>query len=206
VSAHAAPAVPARWNSAGRIGSPADVDQGLAAVRAAADQRASLAELRRPVAAAGDLTGHGSVGYLPVHPLLPWTGGLRRGATVAATGGNSLLLTLLAGAMSTGGEARHGGGRRAPHPAAAPGLVPAPGPDWPAAVAALLDGLDLVVVATAATSRSARPVPWPPGPIPAARSSVASTRPWPEADLVLTVAGPATPGWVPAAAASAAMR
>jgi hypothetical protein len=35
-------------------------------------------------------------------PILPWPGGILRGATVAAVGFTSLLLALLAGAMSEG--------------------------------------------------------------------------------------------------------
>ena len=68
-------------------------------------------------------------------------------------------------------------------------LAPHPGPDWPAVAAALLDGLDLVVVAA------------PTGTIDAtvwrmlaarARSRGAvlvSTRPWVGCDLTLTVTG-----------------
>lgn len=200
MSAPAVPVGPARWSGPGRIGSAADVDAVLAAVRAASGHRSSLAELRRPVASAADATGRDSAGYLPVHPqlapLLPWPGGLRRGATVAATGANSLLLTLLAGAMTAGGFAavvglpELGMVAAAEHHIPLPrlALVPAPGPDWPAAVAALLDGLDLVVVATAGdvAAGTARAL--------AARARsrgavLVPTRPWPGADLLLTATG-----------------
>jgi hypothetical protein len=107
----AASSPPAPWSGAGRIAGPDDVARVLAAVNAGGARRANTAELRRPVAAADDLAERagGAAGHLPVHPLLapllPWSGGLRRGATVAATGGTSLLLALLAGATSTGGWA-----------------------------------------------------------------------------------------------------
>jgi hypothetical protein len=67
-------------------------------------------------------------------------------------------------------------------------LVPRPGPDWTGVVAALLDGLDVVVVAT-------------PGPVPAAVRGRLAARArqrgsvlvpfgrWDGADLVLTVEG-----------------
>jgi hypothetical protein len=67
-------------------------------------------------------------------------------------------------------------------------LVPHPGPDWAAVVAALIDGVDIVVVAT-------------PGPVAAAVASRLGARArqrgavlipvgqWPGADLTLTVTG-----------------
>jgi hypothetical protein len=133
------------------------------AAKQAGARRANTAALLRPVAAVDDLAERagGAAGHLPVHPLLapllPWSGGLRRGATVAATGGMSLLLALLAGAMSTGGCARVVGlpslGAVAAAEQGVPlqrlALAPHPGPDWPAVGAALLDGLDLVVAAPA---------------------------------------------------------
>ncbi len=88
-----------------------------------------------------------------LRPLLPG-GGLRRGATVAVTGGTSILVALLAEASAAGswcavvgvptlglaavGEAGVALDRLA--------LVPYPGPEWPAVTAALLDGFDVVVV------------------------------------------------------------
>ena len=94
---------------------------------------------------------------LPVHAalagLLP-RGGLRRGSTVAARGSTSLLFALLARATETGSWAALVGlpnlGLRA---AAELGVaverlavVRHPGADLPRVVAALLDGMDLVVV------------------------------------------------------------
>jgi hypothetical protein len=107
----AASSPPAPWSGAGRIAGPDDVARVLAAVNAAGGRRANTAALLRPVTAVDDLAERagGAAGHLPAHPLvaplLPWPGGLRRGATVAVTGGASLLLALLAGAMSTGGWA-----------------------------------------------------------------------------------------------------
>lgn len=94
---------------------------------------------------------------LPVHPgladLLP-EGGLTPGTTVVVRGSTTLLLALLADASRAGAWTALVG-----HPAAGlaaasdAGLdldrtvtVPAPGPDAPAVVAALLDGLDVVVL------------------------------------------------------------
>jgi hypothetical protein len=197
----AASSPPAPWSGAGRIAGPDDVARVLAAVNAAGGRRANTAALLRPVTAVDDLAERagGAAGYLPVHPLLapllPWSGGLRRGATVAATGGMSLLLALLAGAMSTGGCARVVGlpslGAVAAAEQGVPlqrlALAPHPGPDWPAVAAALLDGLDLLVV------------PAPTGAVDAtvwrmlaarARSRGAvlvSTRTWVGCDLTLTV-------------------
>lgn len=94
---------------------------------------------------------------LPVHAelagLFPW-GGLRRGSTVTVRGSVSLLLAVLAEATAAGSWAAVVGipclGVRA---AAEYGvaverlaLVPRPGSQTTAVVAALLDGVDLVVV------------------------------------------------------------
>jgi hypothetical protein len=156
----AASSPPTPWKGARRIAGPDDVARVLAAVNAGGARRANTAALRRPVAAADDLAERagGAAGHLPAHPLvaplLPWPGGLRRGATVAVTGGASLLLALLAGAMSTGGWAGVVG-LPSLGAVAAPStecrwngsplrLIPArTGPRW-------LDGLDLVVVAAPA--------------------------------------------------------
>jgi hypothetical protein len=99
---------------------------------------------------------------LPVPPeLRPLLPGLRRGSTVSVAPGFTSLVPALLAAASTGGAwvavvGMPGLGA----PAAAQvgvvlerlALVPYPGPEWPAVVAALLDGLDVVVVA-------------PPGPV-----------------------------------------
>jgi hypothetical protein len=119
----------------------------------------------------------GSERLLPVLPelreLLPGRG-LRRGATVAiatmtgpetarparSTGATSLLLALLAAASGAGSWCAVVGVPTLGVVAAAEAgialdrlaLVPNPGPDWTTVVAALLDGVDIVVAA-------------PPGPI-----------------------------------------
>jgi hypothetical protein len=124
--------------------------------------------------AAGKL---GSERLLPVLPelreLLPGRG-LRRGATVAiataagpetarpvrSTGATSLLFALLAAASGAGSWCAVVGVPALGVVAAAEAgialdrlvLVPSPGPDWTTVVAALLDGVDIVVAA-------------PPGPI-----------------------------------------
>jgi len=107
---------------------------------------------------------------LPVAPelsrLFP-AGGLRRGSTVAVRlgerpGATSLLLALVAAASAAGSWCAVVGLPDLGMVAAAEAgvamerfaLVPRPGPDWPGVVAALLDGVDVVAVAT-------------PGPVPA---------------------------------------
>ncbi|WP_103340909.1 hypothetical protein [Amycolatopsis sp. CA-126428] len=94
---------------------------------------------------------------LPVVPalagLLPDTG-LRRGSTVAVHGGTSLLLALLAAATTAGSWAAVAGMPSLGIAAAAEygvdvsrlALVPHPGAELPAVIAALLDGVDLVAV------------------------------------------------------------
>ncbi len=143
---------------------------------------------------------------LPVLPelrgLFP-AGGLRRGSTVAVTtrkpgpfGATSVLLALLAAASAAGswcavvrmpalglaaaGELGIALDRLA--------LIPDPGVEWPAVVAALVDGIDLVAVA-------------PPGPVSTAIAGRLAARvrqrggvllpygPWPGADVVLDTAG-----------------
>ncbi len=124
---------------------------------------AALAELVR---AAGETDEAGVHRILPVVPelsgLLPGRG-LRRGSTVAvatgraapASGGTSLLLALLAEASRSGSWCAVVGVPSLGALAAAESgialdrlaLVPNPGPDWPTVVAALIDGVDLVVTA-----------------------------------------------------------
>jgi hypothetical protein len=124
---------------------------------------AALAELVR---AAGEVDDGGIHRVLPVVPelsgLLP-SRGLRRGTTVAvatgraapASGGTSLLLALLAEASRSGSWCAVVGVPSLGALAAAESgialdrlaLVPNPGPDWPTVVAALIDGVDLVVMA-----------------------------------------------------------
>ncbi|MFG1642272.1 hypothetical protein ACGFMK_18455 [Amycolatopsis sp. NPDC049252] len=96
---------------------------------------------------------------LPVAPalagLLP-AAGLRRGTTVAVHGASSLLLALLAEATAAGSWAAVVGLPSLGLAAAAEygvdltrlALVPRPGADLPAVLAALLDGVDLVVAST----------------------------------------------------------
>jgi len=142
-----------------------------------------------------------------LRPLLPG-GVLRRGGTVAVAanadgrsassraGATSLLFALVAEASSSGSWCAVVGMPRLGLVAAAEAgvaverfaLVPHPGPDWAAVVAALIDGVDIVVVAT-------------PGPVAAAVASRLGARArqrgavlipvgqWPGADLTLTVTG-----------------
>lgn len=130
-----------------------------------------------------------------LRPLLPG-GGLRRGSTVAVQGSTSLLLAVLTEASVAGSWCAVVGIPALGLVAAAEfgialerlALVPDPGPDWPAVVAALLDGIDLVVAA-------------PPGPVSAGLASRLAARArqrggvlvpygqWSGADVVLTAAG-----------------
>jgi hypothetical protein len=102
----------------------------------------------------------------PMRPLFPG-GGLRRGGTVAlttpdlprgalATGATSLLFALLAEASAAGSWCAVVGLPRLGLVAAGEAglaidrlaMVPNPGPEWAPVVAALLDGVDIVVTAT----------------------------------------------------------
>ncbi len=130
--------------------------------------------------------------------LLPWHG-LRRGATVTVCGGpgaTSVLLALLAGPVRAGSWCAVVGMPALGAQAAAElgvdlrrlALVPDPGTEWATVTAALLDGLDIVVVR-------------PPGPVAArlARRLAARARQrgsvlvpygeWDGADVVLRAAG-----------------
>lgn len=94
---------------------------------------------------------------LPVAPalaeLVPW-GGLRRGSTVSVSGSTSLLLAFLAEATARGSWAAVVGMPELGVVAARElgvavhrlALIPRPGADLPQVTAALLDGVDLVVV------------------------------------------------------------
>lgn len=116
------------------------------------------------VLATGALAADRLVAVSPALPalraLFP-AGGLRRGSTVAVSGSTSLALALLAGPSQEGAWCAAVG---VPWlGAAAAGemgvaldrlaLVPDPGRDWPAVVAALVDALDVVLVAPPAQSR-----------------------------------------------------
>jgi hypothetical protein len=124
---------------------------------------AALTELVRPGSGTEEPGVHR---MLPVAPelsgLLPGRG-LRRGSTVAvatgraapASGGTSLLLALLAAASRSGSWCAVVGVPALGVLAAAESgivlerlaLVPSPGPEWPTVVAALIDGVDVVVIA-----------------------------------------------------------
>ena len=124
-------------------------------------------------------------------PVLPWPGGLLRGATVAAVGSSSLQLALLAGGISQGGWAAVIGqpwfGVNAAQEYGVPldrlALVPDPGPDWPTVVGALIDGVDMLVVTVpdpgAGTVRSLQARARERGCV------LIPTRSWPGSDLVL---------------------
>jgi hypothetical protein len=103
--------------------------------------------------------------------LLPG-GGLRRGGTVAVVpGSTSLLLALLVAASQAGSWCAIVGMPALGAVAAAEigvdlsrlALVPNPGPEWPSVVAALIDGMDIVVAA-------------PPGPVAGRIASRLSAR------------------------------
>ncbi|MCV2393313.1 hypothetical protein OEB99_03245 [Actinotalea sp. M2MS4P-6] len=124
-------------------------------------------------------------------PLLP--GGLTRGATVTVTGSTSLVLTMLGAASAAGSWVAVVGmpavGMLAAHQLGLAldrvVLVPDPGPDGPRVIAALVDGVDAVVVGDVALADadrrrlSARA---------RERSAVlVATTPWPGASVQLTV-------------------
>jgi hypothetical protein len=163
----------------------------------------TLLGVRMPSGAAAGInagTAPGGLGaldrILPVLPvlrrLLPG-GGLRRGSTVTASGATSLLIALLAEASRAGSWCAVVGLPTLGAQAVAEAgialdrlvLVPHPGPEWSTVVAALLDGVDLVVAV-------------PPGPIAASMSGRLAARArqrgsvlvtygnLPGADLVLT--------------------
>ena len=118
----------------------------------------------------------------PLRPLLPG-GALRRGTTVAVNSGNSsLVLALLAPVTAAGGWAAVVGmPTLSPLAAAQAGAalerlawVPHPGSEWSAALAALLDGFDLVVAAPRGRLTNGWPVDCRPGPV----SGAPFSSPW----------------------------
>lgn len=151
------------------------------AVGVASDLASSADDRARTLPVCAELAG-----------LFP-AGGLRRGGTVAVRGATSLLFSLLAEATATGSWAAIVGMPDLGLCAAAElgvaverlALVRYPGANLPSVVAALLDGMDLVVVAPAGLSDShARRL--------SARARhrgavLVASGPWPGADLELTV-------------------
>ena len=113
--------------------------------------------VRQGAAPATALAERATDRVLPVRPslapLLPW-GGLRRGSTVAVEGSASLLFALLAEASEAGAWCAVVGLPALGAVAAAEAgvaterlaLVPFPGPDVAAVAAALMDGMDVVVL------------------------------------------------------------
>lgn len=137
-----------------------------AALRAA-EQRTGQRAAQHPAPRTGQRPGGGRTAepsrrLLPVHPgltaLLP-EGGLAAGTVLAVRGSTTLLLALLAEASRSGAWVALVGAPAVGMLAAVDAgialgrtvLVPSPGPDAPAALAALLDGMDVVVVGPAAT-------------------------------------------------------
>jgi hypothetical protein len=153
-----------RW--AGAIQSPADVRRILDSVNTTGLEKANTTALAAVARPAEDFELQPDASKLlpappELEPLLPWPG-LRRGATIAVTASTSLLMHTLAAAMRDGSWAAVVGmpafGPLAAHEAGVPldrlALIPDPGPDWPTIVGALIDGVDLVVVATPAPAES----------------------------------------------------
>lgn len=144
------------------IGSRSDVHTVLADMNQQGLTRANTTALAEAVRPAGDVELQPDASKLlalspELHGLLPWPGGLRKGATVATVGSTSLLMLLLAAATREGWAAVVG----MPHFGALAArelgcnlerlaLVPEPGPDWPTVVGALMDGVDLVAVSAPA--------------------------------------------------------
>lgn len=122
-----------------------------------------------------------------LRPLLP-AGGLRRGSTVAVRSTSALLALLAAASQAGSWCAVVGMPQLNPVTAAEMGVVlerlafvPYPGTHWTAAVAALLDGFDVVVAA-------------PPGPIAASVASRLAARAR-QRGSVLLPAGPLCATW-----------
>lgn len=188
------------WAGARQIRASGDVAGVLAAVNAAGQARSRTSELAEVVGRAEDRKlaepdGSRVLGVVPeLRPLFPWPGGVRRGATVSAVGSTSLLLALLSGAMIDGAWAAVVGVEGFGAVAAAEygidlarvALVPNPGPNWPTVLGALIDGIDLVVIATPTDV-----------PVGVARSLISrtrqravvliTTREWPDCDLTVRV-------------------
>jgi hypothetical protein len=145
---------------AGAIRSATDVRTVLGSTNRRGLERSTTTALAEVVRPADDCEPTPDASkVLPIDPrltgLMPWPGGLRRGATVAAVGSASLLMVLLAAGMSQGSWAAIAGmptfgalaaGQDYGVPLDRLAMVPEPGPNWPTVVAALIDGVELVVV------------------------------------------------------------
>jgi hypothetical protein len=182
------------------ISSAADIKRVLADVNQRGLTRVNTSALAEVASPADDIELRPDASKLlpadpQIAPLLPWPG-LRRGATVSVVGSTSLLLMMLAGAMRDGAWAAVAGVPQLGVLAALqehciPGerlaLVPDPGPDWPTIVAALMDGVDLVVVGVPAaadgTVRSLKARARERGCV------LVPLAAWPGADLTLEVTG-----------------
>jgi hypothetical protein len=163
---------------------------GLRAAGLQAVRQAGLAGLVRPASEhTTDSLGAQRVLPVPVElrPLLP-AGGLRRGTTVAVRSASALLALLSAASQAGSWCAVVGMPQLNPVAAAELGVVlerlafvPHPGTHWTTAVAALLDGFDLVVAA-------------PPGPIAPSVASRLAARAR-QRGSVLLPAGPLCATW-----------
>jgi hypothetical protein len=135
-----------------------DVLGRLDAVTAAGGlpRAAGLADLVDRASATAVRTGADRIVEMPepLRDLLPGQG-LRRGSTVTVAGSTSLLFAMLAAATQAGCWCAVVGMPSLGMLAAAElgvaldrlAVIPQPGPDWPQVVAALLDSVDVVVVA-----------------------------------------------------------
>ncbi|OJF14524.1 hypothetical protein [Couchioplanes caeruleus] len=193
-----------RWSGRGQLAGPEDVRRLLDEVNTAGLGRGNTALAARLVQSAdeAELAAPDASRVLPVIPelargLLPWPGGIRRGATVAVSGSTSLLMAMLAGPMRQGAWAAVVGipafGALAAQEYGIDlsrlALVPSPGPDWPTVVSALIDGFDLVAVAPPAkvVDSTARAL------VNRARQNDCALLPtaaaWPGTDLIIGVDG-----------------
>ena len=151
----AGPGTAGQRGAAPSPGAPAP--PGGPAAGPAAVREAEVRAVTTAPAATGSVLTHPDRPPLPVSPalapLLP-DGALRRGASLVVSGSTSLLLALVARASQEGSWVAVVGlpavGLLAAQQAGVVldrlALVPRPGPDAPTVLAALLDGVDLVVV------------------------------------------------------------